>query len=44
MPGSCVVYTVKMRRREMREGEFTDWVMIIGMLMFTGYLLYVTLA
>jgi hypothetical protein len=39
-----VVYTERRRKNEMKEGEFSDWVMIIGMLMFTGYLLYVTLA
>jgi hypothetical protein len=27
---------------EMKEGEFTDWVMLVSMLMVTGILLYVT--
>jgi len=27
---------------EMKEGEFTDWLMLVSMLMVTGILLYVT--
>jgi hypothetical protein len=33
-----------MRRTKMKEGELSDWVMIISMLMMTGYLLYMTIA
>jgi hypothetical protein len=28
---------------EMKEGEFTDWLMLVSMLMVTGFLLYVTI-
>jgi hypothetical protein len=28
---------------EMKEGEFTDWLMLASMLMVTGFLLYVTI-
>lgn len=27
-----------------KESEFSDWIMIVSMLMVTGYLLYVTIA
>jgi hypothetical protein len=33
-----------MRRQKMKEDEFGDWIMIVVMLMLTGYLLYVTIA
>ena len=32
-----------MRSQEMKENEFGDWVMIVSMLMVTGFLLYVTI-
>jgi hypothetical protein len=42
--GRLIVKMVRTGRRKMEKEEFVDWVMIVSMLLVTGYLLYMTIA